>query len=142
MIRVVIDTNVIVSAIIARKPSPPLYIWKALLAQNIVLVTSVEILAEVEEVLNRDSLVKLHGRSSEDIRNLLAQVAKLSVIVPLLSIPTVCRDPNDDVFLACAISGSADYIISGDKDLLELKNYEGIEILSPGNFVEDKLSSQ
>jgi predicted nucleic acid-binding protein len=46
----------------------------------------------------------------------------------------VCRDPDDDQILSCALSAEADYLITGDMDLLELKEFHGIRILTPGAF--------
>ena len=48
----------------------------------------------------------------------------------------VCRDPDDDKFIACALAGKVDYLISGDADLLTLKSYETIKITTPSQFLE------
>jgi len=48
----------------------------------------------------------------------------------------VCRDPNDDKFIDCAIDGKCKYIVSGDKDLLDIKNFENIEILTVRDFLK------
>ena len=46
----------------------------------------------------------------------------------------ICRDPDDDQILSCALSAKADYLVTGDSDLLELKEFHGIRILTPGGF--------
>ena len=53
-----------------------------------------------------------------------------------LSLAGVSRDPKDDIFIACAVEGRADYIVTGDADLLVLNEYEGIKILRPRDFIE------
>lgn len=52
----------------------------------------------------------------------------------LSPIPNICKDPNDDMIIACAIDAAADYIVTGDEDLLILKNYKDIVIINPRNF--------
>lgn len=52
----------------------------------------------------------------------------------LSSVPNICRDPNDDVIIACATNAAADYIVTGDEDLLTLKSYKDIGITNPRNF--------
>lgn len=47
----------------------------------------------------------------------------------------ICRDPKDDIFIACAVEGEADYIVTGDKDLLDMDEYQGIKIIRPEEFV-------
>ncbi len=53
-----------------------------------------------------------------------------------LSLSGICRDPKDDKFIACAVDGNADYIVSGDADLLVLAEYRGVRIVQPAEFVE------
>lgn len=53
-----------------------------------------------------------------------------------LQLPGVTRDPKDDPVVACAVEGQADYIVSGDQDLLVLGEYEGVQVVTPRRFVE------
>jgi len=64
--------------------------------------------------------------------------SRMELVVPNELEREVCRDPDDDHILAAAISGKCDGIITGDKDLLVLKSYEGIEILSPRDFITNE----
>jgi putative PIN family toxin of toxin-antitoxin system len=115
MIRAVLDTNVLVSGLIARRPSPPLLIYRAFIDQRFLMITSASILAEAEEVLNRPHLVRIHGWSSRRVSQHIAILAALAVVAPEFQLPeAVCQDPDDDKFIACAISGNADVIVSGD----------------------------
>lgn len=67
---------------------------------------------------------------------LMALVTKAEVTPGQLQLPGVTRDPKDDAVVACAKEGQADYIVSGDQDLLVLDSYEGIQIVTPQQFVD------
>lgn len=137
MIRAVVDTNVFVSALISKKPSPPLDIYNLLKSEDFLLITSPAILKELEEVINRQTIVKLHKRTQEAIEEILQEIAETSYIVPgLISADVVKDDPDDDKFISAALEGKADYIVSGDKHLLNLKEYKGVKILSPRELVK------
>lgn len=136
MIRVVIDTNVLVSALISKKPSPPLDIYNLLKSADFLLITSPAILKELEEVINRQTIIKLHQRTQEQIEEILHKITETSYIVPgLISVDVVKDDPDDNKFIAAALEGKADYIISGDKHLLNMKEYQRIKIFSPAEFI-------
>ena len=136
MIRAVVDTNVLISALISKKPSPPLNIYNLLKSADFLLITSPAILEELEEVINRKTIIKLHKRSQQQIDEILQEIAETSYIVPgMISVEAVKKDPDDDKFIAAAIEGKADYIVSGDKPLLNIKEYMGIKIISPKDFM-------
>ncbi len=138
MIRAVLDTNILISALITKKTSAPLQLYKAFTAQKFLLITSPSILAEVEDVINREKIVKFHKRTPGQRKTIMEQLATLSYVT-LESITSkevvIERDPKDDKFLHAAIEAHADYIVSGDDDLLNLKEYAGIKILSPNDFL-------
>lgn len=137
MNRVVVDANVIISALIANKPCLPLLIYEDLIKQKFINVTSVEILEELEEVANRRDIISLHKLSSSDVNKIINNIAELSVVVSATKIIEVIKeDPDDDKFLACAVESKASYIVSGDNHLLKLKKYEGIKIVNPREFKE------
>ena len=136
MIRAVVDTNVLISALISKKPSPPLNIYNLLKSADFLLITSPAILEELEEVINRKTIIKLHKRSQQQIDEILQEIAETSYIVPgMISVEAVKKDPDDDKFIAVAIEGKADYIVSGDKPLLNIKEYMRIKIISPKDFM-------
>ena len=60
-------------------------------------------------------------------------IARLEIINPVSEI-SVCRDPDDDKFIECAVDGKAVFIVSGDKDLLSLESYKDVEIISAADF--------
>jgi len=93
-------------------------------------------LEELEEVINRKTIIKLHKRSQQQIDEILQEIAETSYIVPgMISVEAVKKDPDDDKFIAVAIEGKADYIVSGDKPLLNIKEYMRIKIISPKDFM-------
>lgn len=138
MIAAVLDTNILVSALITKKPSAPLQLYKAFTTQQFLLITSPSILAEVEDVINRKKVIKYHKRTPKQRKEIMELLVKLSYVT-LESQTTeeviIERDPKDDKFLHAALEAHADYIVSGDHHLLDIKAYEGIEILTPNDFL-------
>ncbi|MBU2614490.1 MAG: putative toxin-antitoxin system toxin component, PIN family [Elusimicrobia bacterium] len=114
-IRVVIDTNILISSLWGGKPRQIIDLWDK---GDIVLVVSQDILNEYFEVLNRFSLSE---EDIEDITILFSNSEKAIVIKPKVKHQTLKNDPDDEKFVDCAIEGGAQFIISGDKHLLELK---------------------
>lgn len=136
MHRVVIDTNVLISGII-QKSGFPFKVVKLWEDEVIVLITSVATIEEAERVLNYPKIRKRYALTSDDIQRTVANLLKYSVLAQDPPIPNVIeQDPDDNKILATAIAGKADYIISGDMHLLTLKNYRGIEIVTPKRFCE------
>jgi len=134
--RVVIDTNVLISGIIQQSgfPFKVVKLWED---EVIVLITSVATIEEAERVLNYPKIRKRYALTSDDIQRTVANLLKYSVLIQDPTIPNVIeQDPDDNKILATAIAGKADYIISGDMHLLTLKNYRGIEIVTPKRFYE------
>jgi putative PIN family toxin of toxin-antitoxin system len=134
MIRAVIDTNVLVSALI-KPDSPAGPILRKLGEGNFQLIFSPAVLDELIRVLAYPKLRKKYKISREDMETVVAiLVLRGEMVFPSRSI-RVCRDPHDDIFIEAAVSGSADYLVSGDSDLLALNKFEGVKILSPGDFL-------
>jgi len=133
--RAVIDTNVLISAALSPR-SAPAQIVDCLL-QHATLVFSREIFEELETRLWRpkfDRYLDIERR-----RLLLHDFAAVAqwVDLPAAPRPTYSRDPDDDVFLHTALHGKAEWLVSGDKDLLELPSADwGFEILSPAQSLE------
>ncbi len=142
MIRAVLDTNIVVSALITKKLSPPLAIYRAFIAQRFLLVTSLRILEEVEDVLNRDYLVNVHGWKPAQVSSRIEVLANLAMMVPDIPLAQpVSRDPDDDMFISAALLGEAAYIVSGDqKHLLNIGVYQGIRIITARQFADEVLN--
>ncbi len=127
----VLDTNVIVSAVLLKNSASYQAFVKAY--QKGVLLLSWPIIDELTEVLKRtkfDNYVSLDKRMS-----FLATLIGMATFVEITATITDCRDPKDNMFLELAVSGQANGIISGDKDLLELHPFRGIPILRPDEFL-------
>lgn len=134
-LRVVLDTNVIVSGLISPK-GPPAAILKALKAREFVLITSQAINEEVLEVMDRPRLRDKYGLAAHmfDIAFILWEQAEL-----ITNLPTVraAKDPHDNKILAAALGGLAHYLVTGDiKDLLSLGEHKGIRIINPRQFLD------
>ena len=130
---VVVDTNVLVSALIKPSGIP------AQLLTHVVpftLVTSEEILAELHRVLHYPRLQRRYGLSEELINTYLNLLRAESQVVQVThDAQGVSQDPDDDKFLACAATAHVDYLVSGDPHLTRLKRYQGIPILTPRLFL-------
>jgi uncharacterized protein len=99
------------------------------------LIVSSAIVAEYLRVVNRPELVrKYHEVETRDLHAILEIIAKATVVQPA-DTPAVCRDPEDDKFLAAAKAGNARFIITEDLDLLDLASYEGIQIVRTEAFL-------
>jgi len=115
MIRAVLDTNVLVSALITRRSSAPIKLYKGFIARQFILITSPSILAEVEDVINRGNVVKYHKLSKAQRREIMKQFMTLSYITLETAISEkiiIQEDPDDDKFLVAAIEGGANFILS------------------------------
>lgn len=135
MIRVVLDANVIVSAVL--KPSSvPGRILELVRQKHVVLLMSPDILAEVRAVLRYPRLKKLHGRGSRWISAFVRELSEVADITPgVLVVDAIKDDPSDNIYLACAVEGKAHYVISGDRHLKEVGVFEGISVVDPAMFL-------
>lgn len=132
--RAVIDTGVLVSALIRRQGAPGAVLGM-LRVGRFTAIYSTETLLEVVEVLGRPKFRSKYHIESDDITALINLVRLRGELVKPQHEVTVCRDPKDDKFLEAALAGNADCIVSGDADLLVLNPFEGISILSPAEFL-------
>lgn len=129
LIKVVLDTNVLVSAIaIGGKPQR---IVKMLLKEEIKGVTSAVLLSELQEVLNK----KFPLRES-DFKLTVSNIEELFEKVHPKKTLRVVRDDDDNRVLEAAVEGKCDYIVTGDRDLLDLKKYKKIKIVKPAEFLK------
>ena len=135
MIRAVLDTNVVVSGILSHKGSPG-RILRAWFEDRFHLVTSMAILEELERVLRYPKISRRHGWSQAQVLEFVEDVKSLAILVPAdLRLKIVAEDASDDRYLECAVEGEAGYVVSGDRHLVALAQYEGVEILSPSAFL-------
>jgi len=134
--RAVLDTNVLVSSLVAEH-GPPRRILDAWLEGHYVLVTSLYLVEELIHVLSYPRISKRISLTEGEMAAILAALLSKAEVTPgHLRLPGVTRDPKDDAVVACAKEGEADYIVSGDQDLLVLGEYEGIQVTTPRQCVE------
>ncbi|MBC8335785.1 MAG: putative toxin-antitoxin system toxin component, PIN family [Anaerolineales bacterium] len=134
MMRAVIDTGVFVSALI-RPQGKTGAVLQALKDKRFTMIYSTDILVEIIDVLGRDKFRSKYHISPDDIAALIDLIRlRGELVIPSKKL-TVCRDPKDDIFLEAALEGKAEYIVSGDFDLLDMKSFENIPILRVAEFL-------
>lgn len=134
MIRAVLDTNLLVSYLLTHRPPIATLLDDLMARDEFIMVTAPELLAELDRVLTYPKLQRYF--TGEERTRFVALVMALSHVVELPeSIPRICRDPDDDRLIACAVAGEADVIVSGDDDLLALERVGGIPILTARQFL-------
>jgi putative PIN family toxin of toxin-antitoxin system len=135
-IRAVLDTNVLVSGLLGEH-SPPRWLVDAWLDGRYVLVTSLYQVAEMSHVLAYPRIASRLCLSDAEVDLILAALlSQAEVVGGDLRLPGVSRDPKDDPLVACAVEGAADYLVSGDEDLLDLGTHENTRVVTPREFVE------
>lgn len=133
--RVVIDTNVLLSAFIKRRSLPGSVLEYALTGKLTPLY-SAAMLDEVLDVFSRPHFQRRYHISPADIEALFVLLqAAGEPVIPRVKV-TDCRDPKDNKFLEAALAGRADCVISGDDDLHVLHPWRGIEILTPAQVIQ------
>ncbi len=129
--RVVADTNILVSALLFGGTSEQLFL--AGLRGEIQLLTSLSLLKEFEKVLKEKFKLNIHL-----VREIIEEVREVAEIVEVAShIKAISYPDGDNRVLECAVDGKADFIVTGDtRHILPLKEYGGIKILSPSEFLK------
>jgi putative PIN family toxin of toxin-antitoxin system len=135
MIRAVLDANQFVSALL--KPlSNSGTILTLIRDDKIRLLTSNEIIAEITDVLLYPKIRKRLNRSPEYIASFMDKIWSVAIVTKgTLCINAISDDPSDDKYLSCAVEGKADFIVSGDHHLLDLKTFKGTKIVDPVTFL-------
>jgi hypothetical protein len=132
---VVLDTNVIISALLSAG-GPPAQIIDLWEAGVFGVATSAPLLDELKRALDYKQVKKYLKLAPDEINTLLGRWSTISIYVePEVELDVVEDDLDDNRVLECAIAAEANYIISGDKHLLDLGEYQGIEVLPPAGFI-------
>lgn len=129
-VRVVLDTNVLVSAL-GWGGKPEQCLRRGLRGQ-VELLGSPDTVSELTRVLGYP---KFDFTEREKAAFLSALLERTTIVRPEVDVDEIDADPDDDVFLECAVEGGADALVSGDDHLLELGEYRGIQILTPDEFL-------
>jgi putative PIN family toxin of toxin-antitoxin system len=134
VIRAIIDTSVLIRYLI--KPSAAIkeLIEDRWLGDEVQMVTAPDLIVELEGVLQRD-YIQMLIRTEEGQSLLDAITRKAEILPPLGPVPQYTRDPKDDKFVACALVGDANYLITEDKDMLILEVVGDVRIVTPYDFL-------
>lgn len=125
-----LDTNVVVSALLWRGTPHKLVATRR--EKNVGFYTSSALLQELAEILGRGKFAKALAASNTTANEALHEYTGFAHVVKTQPLAhAVCPDPDDDHVLACAMAAKAELIVSGDGDLLGLKEYQGIPIVTP-----------
>ncbi len=131
--KVVFDTNVFLRALINPKGVNARLV--ELLAQFI-LIVSPAIVEEVADVLSRPDVIDLKGIHRLEADRLVELLRQAPVVFPTERV-TVCRDPDDNKFLEAAVAAGAGFLVTGDKDMRDIAEYEGVKIRFPSEFLRE-----
>lgn len=135
MTKAVLDTNILISAVMTPRDTPAkiLQVWRE---GAFDLVASPSLLVEIKETLSLPKIAHRYRLSPEDIRAVMTLLAGGAILVSgAASISAPISDPDDVPVLACAVEGHADYLVTGDGDLLRLRSYQRIQIIRPTDFL-------
>jgi putative PIN family toxin of toxin-antitoxin system len=130
-LKVVLDTNVLVSGLLCTgETSKVVRLWQD---RKIIPVISRETFEELRTVVQYPKF----GLNRQEIRDLIEFeiLPYFEVLDVVQKIQNVCRDPEDDKFIACTISAGVDYLVTGDRDLSDMKRYKNIRILTIAEFI-------
>lgn len=131
--RVVLDTNVLIGAAL-RPDGPPRAVLDLVRAANGVLLFCDETFEELASRFNRAKFDRYVSRDNRAV--FLAQLVAVAEWVSIAGAMLGCRDRDDDKFLEAALAGGADCLVTGDRDLLEMSSFHGVQILTPREFLE------
>jgi uncharacterized protein len=134
-VKAVLDTNVLVSAVLTPY-GPPWAVVTAWMAGDFEVIASSALLAEAIDVLSRPRIQRLIG-AGHSLREevLVALQVRTTSVNPTQVYHAVPDDPDDNRVLEAAVAGHVDYIVTGDSDLLSLRQFEGIQIATPTEFL-------
>jgi putative PIN family toxin of toxin-antitoxin system len=133
--RAVLDTNVAISAAINPDGTPGRVIlsWEA---DSFTWVTSEALLEELERTFGSPKVKRYFAWLEQQVHDFLSRVRRAAdVASPVTEIRRITADPPDNRVLEAAVEGDADYIVTGDRHLLDLERHEGIEIVTPAQFL-------
>ncbi len=130
-IRIVLDSNIILSAALFKKSTPRQALDKAVATGQILMST--DTLAEIQDIFNRPKFDKYISKfaRNEFLKDFIETVENVEIMQSF----SACRDPKDDKFLELSVNGKAEYLITGDRDLLVLHPFRNIQILTPADFL-------
>jgi len=133
--RVVLDTNVVVSAAVNPK-GPPAQVIRAWRNRSFEWLTSPALLDELARTLHSPRVRCYMAWGEDEVAQFVSVVQqRVELVSPTNLIDAISADPSDNRVLEAAVAAQADYVVSGDHHLLEVKTYEGVQIVTPARFV-------
>lgn len=133
--RVVLDANIFISALISRQGNPAKILdkWQK---REIEVVVSSAIIAEIDRVMGYERLQKKYPRIQEERAGLIEDLKGFATVVePQQRLSVVQADESDNRYVECAVESGANYIVTGDPHLLAVKEYQGIVVISPATLL-------
>ena len=136
MIKIVVDANLFASALI-KPDSNPGNILELIKQNEVELVISPSVIKEIKRILLYPKIQKYHQKTAQQLDTFFDDLLIFAWVVEgQAEIDVIQTDPTDNKYLACALEGEADYIVSGDRHLLELRLYQGIQIIKAKAFLK------
>ena len=136
MIKIVLDANVFVSALLVPGSNAAI-ILDLVRARKLELLVSRSIMSEIGRVLLYPKIKKRHHLAAKEFDEFLDDCTEFATVTPeIIKVKTIKDDPADDKYLACAAEGKADFIVSGDHHLTDLETFQGIRIVNPAAFLK------
>ena len=136
MLKIVIDTNVFVSATVTEKGKPA-QIVKAWREKKLEVIISPEILKEIGQVVFRHKIKKISFWTEKERYQFIEDLARICILTSgSLQLKQAVKHTQDHKFLIAAIEGKADYVVTGDRHLRDLGAYKGIKIVSANEFLQ------
>lgn len=138
--RIVVDTNITLRSLLLQSSSLK-WIFDAFRQNKIQLVFSPFLIQELIRVLTYPRITRKYKLNPDDIKKLINSIYYFGIIVHPQEKLNICRDEKDNMLLETALAGEAEYIITSDKDLLVIKEFRGIKIITPAHFKKRLLFS-
>jgi putative PIN family toxin of toxin-antitoxin system len=133
-VRLVLDTNVVASAVLWG--GVPRMLLQAGRENRVELFTSAALLAELTDILGRRKFDKKIAASTLTVDQLVDRYAALAALVRPTPTPRIAPDPDDDMVIGAALAAKADWVVTGDKPLLSVAQYQGVRIVSVSKALE------
>lgn len=134
--KIIIDTNIWISFLIGKELQD---LKDLIVSDKVKIITTSQLIDEIKLATSREKLRKYFNKDS--VSDLIALLDVVAEKVQIKKVEQICRDPKDDFLLALAKESKANYLITGDKDLLEIKVYSKTQIVTVKQFKEYQLSN-
>lgn len=133
-LKAVVDTNILISGLICKAGNPSSLI-NALKNNEFHLITSPQLMNEFIEVIERPHIKHKYELTNEEINDFIEYIYREATVISGIYEVKSSKDPKDDMFLSCALEGKADYLVTGDTHLSNIKYYHGVQIVNVKQFL-------